>query len=404
MTRASFAVLLSIVVVLLSSPALAQLPVKKFVTRDGQRPSGLFAPGVMVGKTLYIAGKGDYRPDEEFPAKVRNCLTEVQRTLQMAGLDMQHVVKSFVYLEDHDKFPELNQYYAEFFPNNPPARTTLGVTQVPGPSRLEITCIAYSDLAERKSIGEPPTGLPFTPGVLAGDTLYVSGKGDQLPGGGHPATFEQQVRQSMLNVQATLKQAGLDFQNVVMSHLFVDSAENLPAAAAVYNEFFADGAEPACATVVVDWIPGGSHVEVTCIATTDLATRRVVRPDSFKAGGGPVHASPGVWAGNTLYLSGLAGFQPTDGAVVAGVDHQVHQLARNHVSVLETAGLALDDIVNGFVYLRDMQDYEAMNGVYREYFSRGPGVRTTLMPNKIEKEDVRVQASFIAARTQPSGG
>ena len=55
-----------------SSPG--QVPEKRFATADGKRPSGLFAPGVMVGKTLYVAGKGDYRPNEEFPEKVRNCL------------------------------------------------------------------------------------------------------------------------------------------------------------------------------------------------------------------------------------------------------------------------------------------------------------------------------------------
>ena len=40
--------------------------------------------------------------------------------------------------------------------------------------------------------------------------------------------------------------------------------------------FFEPAAKPACVPVVVDWIPGGSHVEITCIATTDLAKRHVV--------------------------------------------------------------------------------------------------------------------------------
>jgi len=53
---------------------------------DGKRPSGLFAPGVMVGKTLYIAGKGDYKPNEDFPVKVKNCLGEIEKTLKQAGL------------------------------------------------------------------------------------------------------------------------------------------------------------------------------------------------------------------------------------------------------------------------------------------------------------------------------
>ena len=192
-----------------SAQAPAEPPAKRFITPNGQRPNGLFAPGVMVGKTLYIAGKGDYRPNAAFPEKVENCLNEIKKTLEMAGLDMRHVVKSFVYLEDHEQYPEFNKAYAKFFPIDPPARTTLGVPQVPGDSRVEITCIAYSDLAERKGIGSAPAGLPFSPAVLAGDTLYISGKGDQLADGNHPASFRKSMgQQAMQFVEASLKQAG----------------------------------------------------------------------------------------------------------------------------------------------------------------------------------------------------
>jgi 2-iminobutanoate/2-iminopropanoate deaminase len=233
--------------------------------------------------------------------------------------------------------------------------------------------------------------------------VYVSGKGDHLPDGKHPATFEAQVRQCMKNVEATLKQAGLDFRHVVMSHVFLDKAENLAVTNKVYGEFFEKGNEPACATVLVDWMPGGSHVEVTCIATTDLAGRKVVRPAATKDGpaDGAVTASPGVWAGNTLYLSGLSGLKGKNGATTAALGDQVHQMARNHVEILEAAGLKLDDIVSGHVYLRDMKDYQPMNAIYREYFSRGPGVRTCLMPtSKSQGVNMLVSASFIAARTR----
>jgi 2-iminobutanoate/2-iminopropanoate deaminase len=402
MTRTGRIVLVTTAIALgLVRPGLGQAPEKKFITKDGKRPNGLFAPGVMVGKTLYVAGKGDYSPDAPFAEKVDNCLNEVRKTLQAAGLDMQHVVKSFVYLEDHDKYDEFNERYGRFFPNNPPARTTLGVALVPGESRVEITCIAYADPSERKRVGDPPANRPYSPGILAGDTLYVSGKGDQLPDGGHPATFEEQVRQTMRNVETTLKQAGLDFRNVVMSHVFLDDPRNLDAAKKVYGEFFEEGNEPACATVFVDWIPGGSHVEVTCIATTDLARRKVVRPPGLEAGDELVTASPGVWAGDTLYLSALPGFKPDGGSLANGLAEQVHQMARNHTAVLDAAGLKLDDIVSGYVYLADMDDYQPMNAIYKEYYSKGPGVRTCLTPTSRRGDAaMRVHASFTAARTR----
>jgi hypothetical protein len=57
--------------------------------RKGDRPAALFAGGAMVGKTLYISGKGDYRPNAEFPEKVRNCLGEIHKNLESAGLDLR---------------------------------------------------------------------------------------------------------------------------------------------------------------------------------------------------------------------------------------------------------------------------------------------------------------------------
>ena len=298
-------------------------------------------------------------------------------------------------MEDHDKYDDLNKYYGEFFPKNPPARTTLGVAQVPGDSRLEITCIAHADLAERKAIGQPPMGRPYSPGVLAGDTLYISGKGDQNSDGSHPGTFEEQARQCMRNVEATLKEAGLDFRHVVMSHLFVDNPANLRQARDIHAEHFKDVAPPALASAIVDWIPGGSHIEITCIATTDLTSRRGVRPPTFSQR----TSSPGMWAGNTLYLSGIIGLEM--GKLSAGVEEQTHQLGHNHARILEAAGLAPEDIVSGLVYLTHMDDYQAMNGVYREHFSKGPGVRTTLMPgNRPANSTIRVSASFIAAKTE----
>ena len=78
-------------------------------------------------------------------------------------------------------------------------------------------------------------------------------------------------------------------------------------------------------------------------------------------------------------------------------------MAKNHSAVLDAAGLTLEDIVSGHVYLADMEDYNGMNAIYREYFSKGPGVRTTLMPtNAIKMGEVRLTASFIAAKTEPA--
>jgi reactive intermediate/imine deaminase len=381
----------------------AQAPVKKFLTTNGAKPTGLFAPGVAVGSTVYIAGKGDYSPNAEFPDKVRNCLGEVQKTLKVAGLDISSVVATHCYLEDPANYAKFNEAYGEFFQSRPPSRTSLGVPAVPGDSRVEITVVAYADPAGIKQIGPVKPGLPFSPGILAGDTLYISGKGDQLPDGTHPATVEEQVRQTMRNVESVLKEAGLDFRHVVFNNVYLDNWDNYAALNKVYSEFFEYGNEPARSTVFVDWIPGGSHFEITCIATTNLSARKVVRPASMKFGPDEraVTASPAVWAGDTLYISGLYGMDPANGKPGPDLDKQIRLMAQGDIDILSAAGLKLEDIVSGHVYLRSIDDYKPFNDVYQEFYSKGPGVRTCLMPSSgIEKNDIRVRASFIAARTQ----
>jgi 2-iminobutanoate/2-iminopropanoate deaminase len=379
-------------------------PEKKFLTRDGARPANsLFAPGVIIGKTVYISGKGDYKPDEPIEGKVRNCLNEIKKSLEVAGLDYRHIVKCWCYLENPDWYPEFNRVYGEFFPNDPPARTTLGVPHVPGDSRIEITAIAYTDLSEKKRIGAPVAGFPFSSGILAGTTLYISGKGDHLPDGGHPATFEAQARQAMRNVEAVLKEAGLDFKNVVFANVYLDNYDNWGIANKVFSEFFAYGDQPALGTVFVDWIHGDSHIEITCIATTDLAGRKAVRPKSRAYGPDEraMTASPAMWAGDTLYMSNMSGATPWEGITTVDLEAQTRRMAENHIEILNEAGLGLEDIVSGCVYLRNINDYAPFNAIYRDYFTKGPGVRTCLMPNSgYEKNDVRVRASFIAARTK----
>ncbi len=156
------------------------------------------------------------------------------------------MVQSYIYLEDHDQYAEVNKHYAEFFPRTHRRARRSGSPRCPA-SRASRSPASPTAISRRKSgSATPPPALPFSPGILAGDTLYISGKGDQLAGGGHPATFEEQVRQAMRNVEATLKQAGLDFRHVVMSNVFLDRYENLEVADKVYNEFFEDGNEPAC--------------------------------------------------------------------------------------------------------------------------------------------------------------
>ena len=374
--------------------------IKKFA-RPGPAPK-LFYSGAMVGKTYYVAGTGDGAqkiPNESYYDKTQRCFSSINRSLEMAGLGLENIVQAWVMLEDPEGVKDMTRAWKETFPENSPARTTFYVANIPGSSQMEITAISYTDLSEREIVG--PKNLTYSLGVYAGETLYVSGRGSAKPGGGQHETFEEQARQAMKNMEHALTEAKLDYGHVVWSNIYIDNYDNLGIFNKVYSEFFEYGNEPARVTVICEGIPGGNHVEVTCIATSDIAGRKLVRPASMKYGptGAAMTASPGTWSGNTLYLSGMTGSIPCEGVTTVDLEAQFHQMMRNHLDVLEEAGLGFEDIVSGNIYLRNINDYGTMNQYYPGYFEKnGPGVRTCFQPNHgSEKNKVRVMSSFIMA-------
>lgn len=77
--------------------------------------------------------------------------------------------------------------------------------------------------------------------------------------------------------------------------------------------------------------------------------------------------SGAVWVGHTLYLSGMLGLER--GQVPETAEQEATNVLDNVKSVLETAGLTMDDLVVVQVYASDVADYGAFNGVYRTYFT-----------------------------------
>ena len=85
------------------------------------------------------------------------------------------------------------------------------------PSWVLLLLLAANLIAERRVIFPPgvkPVG-PYSPGILAGDFLYVSGQGARTPDGRMPATFEDQARQCLENIKSIVELAGLTMDHVV---------------------------------------------------------------------------------------------------------------------------------------------------------------------------------------------
>jgi len=113
----------------------------------------------------------------------------------------------------------------------------------------------------------PATGLPYSPGILVGDTLYLSGQLGRDPETAQlvPGGIEAETRQALKNLREVLKAAGMDYgDGVAVTAVVTDFADFLKFNAAYADVFAADA--PARATVQVAALNLGGRVEIQMVA------------------------------------------------------------------------------------------------------------------------------------------
>ncbi len=121
--------------------------------------------------------------------------------------------------------------------------------------------------AEKKVIlpkGAEPSAA-WSHGILVDGTLYVSGFGGEDAAGKIPATFEAEVKQSLDNIGAVLKEAGMTRADIVSVQIYLTDGALFDRMNAVYKAYFKDP-KPTRTTVVVSKLVGPGHVEITVTA------------------------------------------------------------------------------------------------------------------------------------------
>jgi 2-iminobutanoate/2-iminopropanoate deaminase len=124
--------------------------------------------------------------------------------------------------------------------------------------------------------------------------------------------------------------------------------------------------------------------------------RITVRTENAPAAIGPYVQAVAV--GPFLFTSGQIALDPHTMQVIdGGVTEQTERVLRNLAAVLEAAGCGLKDVVKTTVFLKDMNDFQAMNEVYGRHFGDQPPARSTVEVARLPK-DVRVEIEVVAYR------
>ena len=125
------------------------MKIEKITTDRAPKPGGWYSQAVRVGDMVYTAGVTANDPETQeliapgdIVLQTRQVLTNLKMILEEAGSDLEHVIKTLVFVSDINQFDKFNDEYIKFFPNNPPARSTMEVGKFNGGMVVEIEAVA----------------------------------------------------------------------------------------------------------------------------------------------------------------------------------------------------------------------------------------------------------------------
>ncbi len=128
----------------------ARTPSRRESIKSPKAPAaiGPYSQGVLVGNILYCSGQIALDPESgrliegDIEDEATRVLDNLGAVLQAAGMDYQHVVRCTVYLTSLDDYAPVNEVYARYFSEAPPAREAIQVAALPRGARVEISCVA----------------------------------------------------------------------------------------------------------------------------------------------------------------------------------------------------------------------------------------------------------------------
>jgi 2-iminobutanoate/2-iminopropanoate deaminase len=219
---------------------------------------------------------------------------------------------------------------------------------------------------------------PYSPGILAGDYLYVSGQGAKDGEVNMAVEPAAQIRQTLDNVRAVVEAAGLTLGHIVYTHVYLKDLSQMPILDAVCSDYF-EGVPPARAVVGVADLPG-TPVEINAVAVVDRSEVRPVALDGHEA----TAFSAGTLNADRLYVSSLPG---PDGDPAAQAEGALDAFA----PVVRAAGLELDHVVFVNPYLTPRAPRAMM-----EPAAADPAARTS---DAVGRYGPLAEISLVAVRT-----
>ncbi len=360
---------------------------------SGQLP---FSAATKADGLIYVAGT--LAAEGDIKAQTKSVLDQMSQTLTKAGSSIGQVAAVHVYIKNASDFAAMNEVYRTYWPKNPPVRTTIVSDFVVPGALVEMSMVAVPNGGERQVI-HPAAWMaspnPYSYGIKSGTTLFLAGlvsrngKDNSVVEGDMTA----QTKTVLDNARDILAQAGMTFDNVVSSRVYITDGSKFQEMNKTYVTYFTKQ-PPARATVIAPLMGPQYLVEITLTASS-LPKQVFATP---AADGTPGKPSPilssAVKVGNRLYVAGLLG---NTAETKGNTELQTKEIMARAERTMKLAGFGWNDVVDGIVYITDINNFNAMNAGYRSVITKDFPARATVKAGLVGAEGL-VEIMFVASK------
>ena len=362
----------------------------------------LSRPVVSAGGLIFVSGitsapagpgQSAAGTTSEIDRQPRAVLDDLRQKLSTASSTLGDVVSVTVCLRHASDYDAMNAIYRAYFPDTPPARTTVAADLPPG-ALIQISATAVPTGTSRIAM-QPSnwakTPRPYSYIVRTGDLVFISGltsrrgTDDQFV----PGPVSVQTRTILDNASTLLHTAGLSLDNVVAARVFLTDDGDFESMNEEYRKRFAD-MPPARATAVTGLMGTDAEVEIALVAST--SSKETIGPLVSPT----LPVSTAVRAGSRVFVSGVTGVTDTNtedptGQAVEALSHLKHALS--------LAGLTPADVVDTTVYVRRLSDLPSVDAIYGGIFVDQPPTRTVMGAKLVTRPGlVEIMATAIGNR------
>jgi reactive intermediate/imine deaminase len=363
--------------------------------------------------------------------QAKQCFKNIKSIVESIDHVMNDVVRITVFVKNIKDMDVVDEVYKEFFPSYVPTRTVVAVAALPMDALVQIEALVSNgegtipnapqagDLIKlTNNTANAPTSSLSTQAVAFSHynnlsaQLPIDPKSGRLVAGG----VKEQAGQCLKNIKAILESIDVPFDDIVKINIFLKNISDIEVVNEVYTTFFPDSAiaravayVPARTIVEASALPMDALVQIEAVvshgdgtppqAVEDRHGLIIEANNTENAPKSSLHTQTVAFS-HYNHLSAQLPLDAKTGEMVAGgVKEQTGQCLKNIKAIVESIDHVMDDVVKVNVFLKNIEDMDAVNEVYATFFPSGVPARRIVGVSALPK-DALVQIDVVVSNAE----